>query len=148
MKRSACLIPALIPALAHETNRRADDNGVLEAASSFACEQLIRTKHPSIGTGGVVVAQAVSEAEEAADHGPPAAQAIDLVKTYGAGQAQVHALAGVSVSFETGQFTAVMGPSGSGKSTLMHCMAGLDRPTSGHCLDRRHGPEPRSATPG
>src|SRR5580658_9290008 len=61
----------------------------------------------------------------------PAAQAVELRKTYGAGQAVVHALAGVSVTFERGRFTAVMGPSGSGKSTLMHCMAGLDRPTSG-----------------
>ena len=61
----------------------------------------------------------------------PAAHSADLAKTYGAGQAAVHALAGVTVAFERGRFTAVMGPSGSGKSTLMHCMAGLDRPTSG-----------------
>jgi len=61
----------------------------------------------------------------------PAAHAADLRKTYGTGQAAVHALAGVNVTFERGRFTAVMGPSGSGKSTLMHCMAGLDRPTSG-----------------
>ncbi len=61
----------------------------------------------------------------------PAAHATDLRKTYGSGQAAVHALAGVNVTFERGRFTAVMGPSGSGKSTLMHCMAGLDRPTSG-----------------
>ena len=61
----------------------------------------------------------------------PAAHAVDLRKTYGVGQAAVHALAGVNVAFERGRFTAVMGPSGSGKSTLMHCMAGLDRPTSG-----------------
>jgi putative ABC transport system ATP-binding protein len=61
-----------------------------------------------------------------------AAHSVDLRKTYGTGQAAVHALAGVSVAFERGRFTAVMGPSGSGKSTLMHCMAGLDRPTSGH----------------
>ncbi len=61
-----------------------------------------------------------------------AARAVDLVKTYGKGEAAVTALAGVNVEFERGRFTAVMGPSGSGKSTLMHCMAGLDTPTSGH----------------
>ena len=63
---------------------------------------------------------------------PPAARAVDLVKTYGTGNSLVHAVAGVTVEFERGQFTAVMGPSGSGKSTLLHCMAGLDVPTSGH----------------
>jgi putative ABC transport system ATP-binding protein len=61
----------------------------------------------------------------------PAARAIDLVKTYGKGDAVVQALDGVNVEFDRGRFTAVMGPSGSGKSTLMHCMAGLDTPTSG-----------------
>ena len=60
-----------------------------------------------------------------------AAQAVNLCKTYGAGHATVRALDNVSVAFEHGRFTAVMGPSGSGKSTLMHCLAGLDRPTSG-----------------
>jgi len=54
-----------------------------------------------------------------------------LTKTYGTGDAVVHALAGVDLSLAAGSFTAVMGPSGSGKSTLLHCMAGLDRPTSG-----------------
>jgi putative ABC transport system ATP-binding protein len=61
-----------------------------------------------------------------------AAEATDLSKTYRSGAAAVQALTGVSVAFERGSFTAVMGPSGSGKSTLMHCMAGLDTPTSGH----------------
>jgi putative ABC transport system ATP-binding protein len=60
-----------------------------------------------------------------------AARAVDLTKTYGAGEARVRALDQVSVDFERGRFTAVMGPSGSGKSTLMHCLAGLDVPTSG-----------------
>ena len=61
----------------------------------------------------------------------PAARAVDLVKTYGTGPSAVTALAGVTLGFDRGAFTAVMGPSGSGKSTLMHCMAGLDNPTSG-----------------
>ena len=59
------------------------------------------------------------------------ASAIDLVKTYGDGDAQVKALDHLSVDFARGEMTAIMGPSGSGKSTLMHCMAGLDQPTSG-----------------
>jgi putative ABC transport system ATP-binding protein len=61
----------------------------------------------------------------------PAARAVDLVKTYGSGDAEVRALDGINVEFARGRFTAVMGPSGSGKSTLMHCMAGLDVPTTG-----------------
>src|ERR1700759_5107302 len=64
----------------------------------------------------------------------PAAHAVELTKTYGSGDTAVRALDGVSVGFERGRFTAVMGPSGSGKSTLMHCMAGLDAPTSGRAF--------------
>ena len=64
----------------------------------------------------------------------PAARSVALCKTYGTGQAAVHALAGITVTFERGRFTAVTDPSGSGKSTLMHCMAGLDRPTSGQAF--------------
>jgi putative ABC transport system ATP-binding protein len=61
----------------------------------------------------------------------PAARGVDLVKVYGTGDAEVRALDGVSVDFAAGRFSAIMGPSGSGKSTLMHCMAGLDKVTSG-----------------
>ncbi len=60
-----------------------------------------------------------------------AARSVDAVKTYGIGDAVVHALRGVTVTFPTQRFTAIMGPSGSGKSTLMQCVAGLDRLTSG-----------------
>ena len=60
-----------------------------------------------------------------------AARTVDAVKLYGKGQAEVRALDGVTVAFETGRFTAIMGPSGSGKSTLLHCIAGLDSLTSG-----------------
>jgi putative ABC transport system ATP-binding protein len=63
-----------------------------------------------------------------------AARAVDLRKVYGEGDATVRALDGVSVEFERGCFTAVMGPSGSGKSTLMQCMAGLDVATSGRAF--------------
>jgi putative ABC transport system ATP-binding protein len=57
--------------------------------------------------------------------------AIDVRRRFGEGDAAVNALAGVSVGFERGRYSAIMGPSGSGKSTLMHILAGLDRPTSG-----------------
>ncbi|HEU5126919.1 MAG TPA: ATP-binding cassette domain-containing protein, partial [Glycomyces sp.] len=61
---------------------------------------------------------------------PPALRAAvtasGLWRAYGSGEAQVVALRDVSVQFNTGEFTAIMGPSGSGKSTLMHCLAGLD----------------------
>src|SRR3982751_3709021 len=60
-----------------------------------------------------------------------AAAAVDVVKTYGRGDAAVHALDGASLAIERGRFTAVMGPSGSGKSTLMHVLAGLDSIDSG-----------------
>lgn len=67
----------------------------------------------------------VSEAQSVA------ARTTDAVKVYGRGDAEVRALDGVTVSFAKGQFSAIMGPSGSGKSTLLHCLAGLDRLTSG-----------------
>jgi len=62
---------------------------------------------------------------------PPAARAEQAVKVYGKGEAEVRALDGVTVEFESGRFTTIMGPSGSGKSTLMHSLAGLDTLTSG-----------------
>ena len=61
-----------------------------------------------------------------------AARAESASKIYGSGENEVKALDNVSVSFERGKFSAIMGPSGSGKSTLMHCIAGLDALTEGN----------------
>jgi putative ABC transport system ATP-binding protein len=61
----------------------------------------------------------------------PVVSASEVSKVYGAGDAAVHALRGVTVGFARGAFTAIMGPSGSGKSTLMHCLAGLDTVSEG-----------------
>jgi putative ABC transport system ATP-binding protein len=60
-----------------------------------------------------------------------AASARGLTKQYGSAETAVTALDRVDLDIPVGQFTAIMGPSGSGKSTLMHCLAGLDAPTSG-----------------
>jgi putative ABC transport system ATP-binding protein len=63
--------------------------------------------------------------------GTVAARAVEASKIYGDGAAAVRALDSIDVQFERNRYTAIMGPSGSGKSTLLHCMAGLDRVSSG-----------------
>ena len=61
-------------------------------------------------------------------------QCTQLQKTYGRGAAAVHALNGVDLTVEHGEFAAIVGASGSGKSTLLHILAGVDKPTGGTVL--------------
>lgn len=69
--------------------------------------------------------------ERATGPGPAAAGTINVSKIFGSGEAAVKALDDVSIEFEQGRFTAIMGPSGSGKSTLLQSLAGLDDVSSG-----------------
>ena len=62
---------------------------------------------------------------------------VDLRKTYGEGEAQVHALRGVNLDIAEGELIVLLGPSGSGKSTLLNVLGGLDRPTAGHTYFRQ-----------
>jgi putative ABC transport system ATP-binding protein len=66
----------------------------------------------------------------------PVFQLTDLRKTYGEGEAAVHALRGVDLTIGEGELVVLLGPSGSGKSTLLNVLGGLDRPTSGQSFFR------------
>jgi putative ABC transport system ATP-binding protein len=66
--------------------------------------------------------------------GPPLIELVKVTKVYGRGESEVHALGGIDLTIERGDFVAVMGPSGSGKSTCMNVLGGLDTPSAGSYL--------------
>lgn len=72
-----------------------------------------------------------SSPESGARQDTPLLQAVELIKTYGSGDAAVHAIRSASIELSAGTITAIVGRSGSGKSTLLHLLSGLDTPTSG-----------------
>ena len=61
----------------------------------------------------------------------PLIETVDLWKSYVMGEEEIHALRGVSIQIERGEYVAIMGPSGSGKSTLLMVIAGFEQPSSG-----------------
>lgn len=73
-------------------------------------------------------------ASTATDPARPVIDFRDITRVYGKGEAQVFALAGITLTITQGEFVAIMGPSGSGKSTAMNVMGCLDRPSSGQYL--------------
>jgi putative ABC transport system ATP-binding protein len=89
---------------------------------------------PSIAAPGATPTAATAATGQIGQTGqtaPAAARAVGATKVYGRGVTEVTALDDVTIGFDAGRLTAIMGPSGSGKSTLLHCMAGLDALTSG-----------------
>lgn len=67
---------------------------------------------------------------------PSVFRLVGLRKTYGEGEAAVHALRGVELTVGEGELLVLLGPSGSGKSTLLNVLGGLDRPSAGQCFFR------------
>ena len=112
-------------------DRRGATTASTSRSSTLGADGTAHLGRPRSGHARGLTADATTAPAPRAETLPVAARTTDAVKVYGKGDAMVRALDGISVAFAKGHFSAIMGPSGSGKSTLLHCLAGLDRLTSG-----------------
>jgi putative ABC transport system ATP-binding protein len=107
----------------------------LTVSSGRRWSKLLNSSILAVGRGGLVYNWRMTPAPSSSSTSP-VFRLVGLRKTYGDGDAAVHALRGVDLVIPEGELIVLLGPSGSGKSTLLNVLGGLDRPTAGDTIFR------------